>query len=119
MATKKKSKESGKRAKKRTAKKSGKKKATTSKKTRDEKKPKRLSALDAAAKVLAKAGKPMRSRELITVMAKQGLWSSPKGKTPHATLYSAILREITTKGKKARFTKVDRGRFGFNKQAVA
>ena len=119
MATKKKAKASRKRTKKGSAKKPAKAKATTSKKTRDEKKPKRLSALDAAAKVLAKAGKPMRSRELITAMAKQGLWTSPKGKTPHATLYSAILREITTKGKKARFTKADRGLFAFNKKALA
>lgn len=119
MATKKKSKTSRKRAKKRQTKKSGKATARTSKKTRGENKPKRLSALDAAAKVLAKAGKPMRSRELITAMAKQGLWSSPKGKTPHATLYSAIVREMATKGKKARFTKADRGQFGFNKTARA
>ena len=27
-------------------------------------------------------------------MAEQGLWSSPNGKTPSATLYAAILREI-------------------------
>lgn len=119
MATKKKSNTSRKRTKKHTAKKSGKTKAVAPKKTRDEKKPKRLSALDAAAKVLAKAGKPMRSREMITAMAMQGLWSSPKGKTPHATLYSSMLREITTKGKKARFRKTDRGLFGFNKKAVA
>ena len=102
MATKKKSKASRKRTKKRTAKKPGKTKAAASTKTRDAKKPKRLSALDAAAKVLAKAGKPMRSKELIAAMAKQGLWSSPKGKTPHATLYSAILREMATKGKGSR-----------------
>ena len=74
-------------------------------------KPKRVSALDAAAQVLAKAEKPMRAQELIAAMAEQGLWSSPAGKTPHATLYAAMLREITAKGKEARFTKVDRGLF--------
>ncbi len=31
--------------------------------------------------------------------------------TPHATLYSAILREIGTKGKGARFKKTERGKF--------
>jgi len=36
---------------------------------------------------------------------------SPNGKTPHATLYSAIIREIATKGKEARFVKKDRGMF--------
>ena len=52
-------------------------------------KPKRLSALDAAAEVLAKAGKPMRAQELVAAMAERGLWTSPGGKTPHATLYTA------------------------------
>src|SRR5262245_1264850 len=61
------------------------------------KKAKKVSALDAAAKVLGDAGSPMNCKELIEVMAKKGLWTSPGGKTPHATLYSAILREVTTK----------------------
>jgi hypothetical protein len=37
------------------------------------------------------------------------------GKTPAATLYSAILREISTKGKDARFTKIERGKFANSK----
>jgi len=80
--------------------------------------PKRLSALDAAAEVLRKAGKPMRSQEMIAAMAEQGLWSSPAGKTPHATLYAAILREIGAKGGEARFRKSDRGLFEFNAVAA-
>jgi hypothetical protein len=47
-------------------------------------------------------------------MADQGLWASPGGATPHATLYSAILRELKSKGKDARFKKTDRGRFTAN-----
>lgn len=74
-------------------------------------KPKRTSALDAAARVLAESKTPMTSRELIDAMAAKGLWTSPGGKTPHATLYSAMLREIATKGKDARFTKTERGKF--------
>ena len=81
-----------------------------------ENKPKRGSALDAAAKVLQAAGKPMRAQDLITAMAEKGLWSSPKGKTPHATLYAAMLREISANGKAARFAKVDRGMFAYNAQ---
>ncbi|MBI5864845.1 MAG: winged helix-turn-helix domain-containing protein [Planctomycetes bacterium] len=77
-------------------------------------KSKRLSALDAAAEVLRKSGKPMRSQEMIAAMAEQGLWSSPNGKTPQATLYAAILREIGTKRGAARFKKVERGQFAFN-----
>jgi hypothetical protein len=41
-------------------------------------------------------------------------WTSPGGKTPHATLYSAILREIQKKGDDARFRKAERGRFILN-----
>ena len=84
-----------------------------------EAKPKKLSALNAAAKVLADAKEPMGCKELIEAMEKKGLWTSPGGKTPHATLYSAILREITAKGKEARFKKTDRGRFAANLPASA
>ena len=77
-------------------------------------KPKRLSALDAAAQVLQKAAKPMTSKALIAAMAEQKLWTSPKGKTPHATLNAAMLREIGSKVDKARFKKVGRGLFACN-----
>ncbi len=71
----------------------------------------KMSALDAAAKVLADAEQPMNAKEMIEAMAAKHLWTSPGGKTPHATLYSAILKEITTKGSDSRFKKTDRGRF--------
>ena len=80
-----------------------------------EPKEKKLSALDAAAQVLAKSDKPMNCQELIETMGAKKLWSSPGGKTPHATLYAAMLREITTKGKEARFKKVERGQFAASK----
>lgn len=73
--------------------------------------PRRTSALDAAATVLADATGPMRTKEMIATMSERGLWTSPGGKTPEATLYAAILREITTKGDAARFRKHDRGLF--------
>jgi hypothetical protein len=41
--------------------------------------------------------------------------ASPKGATPAATLYSAILREMNAKGKDARFVKTERGKFGLAK----
>ena len=90
----------------------------TAKKASGEKKPKRVSALDAAAQVLAKAEKPMRAQELIVAMAEQGLWKSPGGKTPHATLYAAMMREERDKGTASRFRKVDRGQFAFNGKAA-
>ena len=78
---------------------------------KDEEKDKKLSAIDAAAKVLTDTKQAMNSKELIEAMAAKKLWTSPGGKTPHATLYSAILREINTKGKDARFKKTERGKF--------
>jgi len=73
---------------------------------------KKLSALDAAAKVLAETGQAMNCQELIAAMAAKGYWTSPGGKTPSATLYSAVLRELVVKGKDARFVKTERGKFG-------
>jgi hypothetical protein len=75
----------------------------------------KLSALDAAAKVLAESGEPMTSREMIEAMAAKDYWTSPAGATPWATLYSALLREINTKGKDARFVKTERGKFAAKK----
>jgi len=82
-----------------------------------EKKPKRVSALDAAAQVLVKTTKPMRATEMIAEMEAKGLWKSPGGKTPEATLYAAIIREIAAKGDKARFKKHDKGVFVAGKGA--
>ena len=76
--------------------------------------PKKLSALDAAAKVLAESKEPLNTRQMIEAMATKGYWKSPGGATPWATLYSALLREINAKGKDARFKKTDRGQFAFN-----
>jgi hypothetical protein len=81
-------------------------------------KPKRVSALDAAAMVIAKADKPMRAVDLVAQMEAKGLWKSPGGKTPEATLYAAIIREIAAKGKEARFAKHDRGLFVAGKGAA-
>lgn len=71
----------------------------------------KMSALDAAARVLSQAGEAMSTAELIEAMAAKKLWQSPNGKTPAATLYAAILREITTKGADSRFRKTAPGRF--------
>jgi hypothetical protein len=78
---------------------------------------KKCSALDAAFQVLSETGQPMSCPELIAAMTAKGYWSSPKGRTPAATLYSALLRELQTKGDQARFCKTDRGKFAV-RQAV-
>ena len=84
--------------------------ASTAKKTKVTK-PRKPSALDAAAKVLGEVRQQMNCKEMVEAMADRGYWSSPNGKTPSATLYSAILREINAKGKEARFQKTERGKF--------
>ncbi len=104
-------------AKTTSAKTTGQSRAKKAKGADRQRKPKRLGALDAAAQVLAKEDKPMGAQELIAAMAEQGLWKSPAGKTPHATLYAAMLREVTAKGSASRFRKVDRGLFELNTAA--
>jgi hypothetical protein len=74
------------------------------------KKPKAMSALDAAVEVLKAKGEPMNCRAMIDAMKEQKLWSSD-APTPHATLFSALLREINKKGSASRFKKADRGHF--------
>jgi len=85
----------------------------TAKKTAAEVEPKRMSALDAAAQILAKSKNAMSCKRIVELATDMGLWTTT-GKTPHATLYSAIIREIAKKGNQARFRKIDRGRFAFN-----
>ena len=46
----------------------------------------RLSALDAAARVLGEEGRAMNCKELIETMAAKGYWKSPAGQTPASTL---------------------------------
>ena len=82
--------------------------------TKPQAKDKKLSALDAAAKVLA-AGESMTTKELIDAMAAKGYWTSPGGKTPERTLYSALARDIAANGKESRFKKGERGQFLANK----
>jgi hypothetical protein len=72
---------------------------------------KKVSALDAAARVLQEESKAMNCQEMIEMMGAKGYWQSPGGKTPASTLYSAILRETKVKGAEARFKKTERGKF--------
>jgi hypothetical protein len=98
-------------AAKKTTTKATKAKKATPKKAAAKKREGKMSALDAAAQVLADSKEPLNAKAMIEQMSAKGLWTSPGGKTPHATLYAAILREINDKGKEARFEKVDRGQF--------
>jgi hypothetical protein len=60
--------------------------------------------------VLVLAGKPMNTKKMVAKMLADGLWKTG-GRTPAATIYAAILREVWAKGKDARFRKTDRGQF--------
>ena len=69
-----------------------------------------MSGLDAAAKVLAEAGEPLSCKEMVERMLAKGYWTT-EGKTPAATIYSAIIRQIAAKGEEARFRKAAKGKF--------
>ena len=81
--------------------------------TRGAAKEKKSSALNAAARVLQETGQALTCPELIAQMAAKGYWTSPQGKTPAATLYAALTREIKLKGAAARFAKTGPGTFAF------
>ncbi len=75
-----------------------------------------MSALDAAAQVLSSLSGKMAvsglsAPQLIERMAEAKLWMSPGGKTPAATLYAAISRDIASKGAESRFRKSSPGHF--------
>jgi hypothetical protein len=80
--------------------------------------PKKPSLLDLAAEVLGKAGKPMGCKEIVEEVLKSGRWTT-KGRTPSATLYSAILREVANPARGSRFKKVERGQFAHTGTKVA
>lgn len=86
-----------------------KKSVNTSSKAKTQKEGK-LSILDAAARVLKESGDAMNCKQMVEKMLSAKYWETG-GKTPAATLSSAMLREIKTKAKESRFRKTDRGQF--------
>ena len=73
----------------------------------------KMSGLDAAAKVLGDAGEPLNCKTIVERAIEKGYWTT-NGKTPGATVYAAIIREIATKGNDSRFRKTERGKFALN-----
>jgi len=71
------------------------------------------SLLNEAVAVLKESGQPMNAKAMVEAVLAKGQWAT-KGKTPAATLYAAIIREIAKKGDDARFRKVERGQFALN-----
>ena len=99
----------GKATKAATKKKAASKKIAMASKAPKEKKVKKPSGLDLAAQVLAESKEPLNAKTIAERAIAAG-WKT-NGKTPHATLYAAMIREISKKGKDARFRKADRGLF--------
>ena len=76
---------------------------------------KKLSLLNAAAAVLAKSDEPLNCKQMIAEATAAHLWTPGSGKTPELTLYSAIKREMKTKGERSRFKDSPmRGHFAFS-----
>ena len=73
------------------------------------KKTDRISGLDAAAAFLAACTNAHSCKEIAEAAIAWG-WKT-KGKTPGATLYAAMTREIATKGKESRFIKTGQNQF--------
>ena len=70
--------------------------------------------LNAAIRVLQEAGTPINCQQMVKEMLEKGYWKTG-GRTPVATIYSAITREIKEKGADARFRKTERGKFALAK----
>ena len=94
-------------------KKTASKKAATKKVSARKPTKKGMSGLDAAAKVLGEAKEALNCKDIVERAATKGFWKT-EGKTPHATVYSAMIREISKKGAESRFKKAERGKFALN-----
>ncbi len=75
-----------------------------------EKQAKKLNQTAAAVEVVPARTEPMTAKAMVEAIQAKGYWTSPAGKTPEATLYASILRDIR-KGKEARFVKTGWGMF--------
>ena len=76
-------------------------------------KERKMGLVSAAIQILKDAANtPMGVKEMVEQVTAKGLWSPARGgKTPAATLYAAIFREIKQKGEASRFIQPDRGKF--------
>ena len=78
----------------------------------------KMPLLSAAAEILRETGEAMNCRRMVETAKERGLWTPGAGKTPEQTLYSAIAREIKTKGPASRFRKAGaRGHYSWNGSA--
>jgi hypothetical protein len=73
--------------------------------------------LDSAVRVLKEAGTPLSTGDMVKTLLEKGYWQT-EGKTPAATIYAAIITEISKKGDKSRFRTVARGQFELTEVGV-
>ena len=72
-----------------------------------------LCSLDAAALILAAYPHPLGAKQLVACMTARRLWTT-RGRTPQATVASAICYDIARKGPRSRFAKAGPGLFASN-----
>ncbi|MFW5828621.1 MAG: winged helix-turn-helix domain-containing protein [Planctomycetota bacterium] len=76
----------------------------------------KTSLLEAAIAVMQQHDEAVGTKQIIGEVIDGGLWTTT-GRTPEATLYSALIREIRQKGEASRFRKTGRGRFALAEHA--
>jgi len=81
--------------------------------------PRGISLIAAAANLLAENGLTMNCKQIVAELDEKGVWRSPGGKTPAATLYSAIGTEVAAKGDQSRFVRKDKGQYAASEYGVA
>lgn len=77
----------------------------------------KMSAVDAAARVLGEVKEPLNVKQIAEIADRLNYCELP-GATPSATISSAIQKEIKDKGGNARFVRTERGKYTFNKNAT-
>jgi hypothetical protein len=58
-----------------------------------------MTCREAAIRVLAETKRAMSAKELVEAMSRRGYWTTPKGKTPHATVRTELRREMHKTGR--------------------
>ena len=76
-----------------------------------------MTALDAAAEVLRKEGKSLHIEEITERMLESGLWQT-KAKRPRNTVNTRISDDISLKGERSRFRRMEPGVYGLNEHRV-
>ena len=76
-----------------------------------------MTTLEAAAEVLRRAGAPLHIEEITQRMLESGLWQS-KAKTPRNTVNTRISDDISSKGERSRFRRVETGVYDLNERRV-